>query len=79
MPTPENNTVHFNVTRDETAKFAAVWRTKGGLVSTLDQTSVAFATDWANVVIRNFMAMLAQMKAEADAKKAEEAKPKIII
>lgn len=75
----EQKSVHFNVTKAETAKFAAIWRTKGGIVGTLDDSAISFATDWGNIVIRNFMQMLADMKAQADAKKAEAEKPRIIV
>lgn len=47
----------FKVQKTEAQSFAKVWRSKGGLVGTLDDFAISFATDFANVVLRNFIGM----------------------
>jgi hypothetical protein len=70
----------YKVEKAEAANFAKIWRSKGGLVGTLDDFSVAFATDFANGVLRNFITMCQeQAKAAAKPKQAPEPEKKLII
>jgi hypothetical protein len=57
----------YKIEKTEAEKFAKVWRSKGGLVGTLDAFSIAFATDFANVVLMNFIAMCQQQVKQAQA------------
>lgn len=66
----------FKVERTETAKFAHVWN-KGGISIILPDTALDFATDFANIVLNNFIAMCQANAANAAANEA--AKPKIIM
>jgi hypothetical protein len=50
----------YKVEKTEAQNFSKVWRSKGGLVGTLDDFAVGFATDFANVVLRNFILMCQQ-------------------
>ena len=67
----------FKIERAEAAKFAQIWRSKGGLVGTLNETSVDFATDFANVVLRNFITMCAERAKQAQ--KPPEPESKLIV
>lgn len=72
----------FKVKKEEADKFAEVWN-YNGVTMILDNTAKQFATDFANVVLNNFINMCqANAKAEAAqqaAKAAELNKPKIIL
>lgn len=62
----------FTVTADQTAAFAKAWDS-GGIKVILDATSIRFATDWANIVLKSFVADMAeQVKKIAEAKLAAQ-------
>lgn len=68
----------YKIERTETAKFSHVWN-KNGVQIILTPEAIDFATDWANVVLNNFIAMC-QMQAQQAAEQAKESnKPKIIV
>lgn len=62
----------FQVQRVEAEKFSKVWN-KGGITILLSPESIDFATDFANVVLRNFILIC-----QEDAKK-QIPQPKQII
>jgi hypothetical protein len=74
--------LNFTVTEAQTRSFANAWDS-GGIKVILDTTSVKFATDWANIVLKSFVAdMAAQVAKVAEAKlaaqkTAEGAGPKV--
>jgi 4-hydroxyphenylpyruvate dioxygenase-like putative hemolysin len=69
MPIPK---LTFTVTEAQTKAFAQVWDS-GGIKIIMDATSIKFATDWANVVLKSFVAdMAAQVKKVAEAKIAAQ-------
>lgn len=72
----------FKVERIEAEKFSQIWN-KGGVHVILPPEAIDFASDFANVVLRNFIGMCqAQAQAEVAkqaAKAAEMSKPKIIL
>jgi 4-hydroxyphenylpyruvate dioxygenase-like putative hemolysin len=62
----------FTVTAAQTAAFAKAWDS-GGIKIILDQTSIQFATDWANIALKSFVAdMAAQVAKVAEAKLAAQ-------
>jgi 4-hydroxyphenylpyruvate dioxygenase-like putative hemolysin len=62
--------LNFTVSEAQTKAFAAAWDS-GGVKIILDNTSVRFATDWANIVLKSFVAdMAAQVQKVAEAKMA---------
>jgi 4-hydroxyphenylpyruvate dioxygenase-like putative hemolysin len=64
--------LNFTVTKEQTAAFAKAWDS-GGIKILLDATSIQFATDWANIVLKSFVAdMAAQVKKVAEAKLAAQ-------
>ena len=65
----------MQINRNETLKFSRVWSHKGVAIPMKD-VHIDFATDWANVVIKNFIAMV-QHNAEQERKK-EEAKKLVL-
>lgn len=66
--------LNFTVTEAQTKAFSNAWDS-GGIKVILDATSVRFATDWANIVLKSFVAdMAAQVKKVAEAKLAAEQK-----
>ncbi len=66
----------FKVEKAEALKFAQVWN-KGGVHIILNDEAISFATDFSNVVLRNFIAMCQAQAAEEAAKRAN-LKPLII-
>ena len=72
----------FKVERQEAEKFSNIWN-KNGIHIVLAPEAVDFATDFANVVLNNFINLCrAQAHAEAQkqaAKLAECQKPRIIL
>jgi hypothetical protein len=69
MPIPKLN---FTVTEAQTKAFSLAWDS-GGIKVILDNTSVRFATDWANIVLKSFVAdMAAQVAKVAEAKLAAQ-------
>jgi hypothetical protein len=69
----------FKVERVEAQKFSNVWHNKTGLVVPLSVEAIDFATDFANVVLNNFVAHVQAEAAKQAAKVAEMNKPKIIL
>jgi hypothetical protein len=63
----------FKVERKEAENFARVWN-KNGITILLTPEAIDFATDFSNVVLNNFIQMC-----QAEAAKAVEQKPKIIM
>jgi hypothetical protein len=59
------------VAKTETEKFSKEW-TYNGIAVSLDNTSIQFATDWANLLLRNIFTQMAQ-QAQAQMK-AQESK-----
>lgn len=70
--------VAFKVQRVEAEKFSKIWN-KGGISIILTPEAVDFATDFANVVLNNFIMMCQAQATQAAAKAAEAQKPKIIL
>ena len=69
MPIPK---LQFTVTEAQTKAFAGAWDS-GGIKIILDNTSIKFATDWANIVLKSFVAdMAAQVAKVAEAKLAAQ-------
>lgn len=69
MPIPKLN---FTVTTEQTAAFAKAWDS-GGIKVLMDSTSIKFATDWANIVLKSFVAdMASQVAKVAEAKLAAQ-------
>jgi len=63
------------VTLEQTAAFAKAWD-KSGLKILLDKTSIEFAHDWANIVLKSYVDdMVAKAKAAAAAKAKADAPP----
>lgn len=72
----------FKVQRKEVENFSKVWRSKGGIVGTLNEHAIDFATDFANIVLRNFIDMCKQNVQAAQAvtqKPAPEPEKKLIV
>lgn len=68
----------YKVNRVEAEKFSKIWN-KGGITILLTQEAVDFATDFANVVLNNFIQMCQEEALQA-AKAAElQQKPKLIV
>ena len=65
----------MQISRNETLKFAQAWTHKGVAIPMKD-VHIDFACDWANIVLKNFIAM-AQHKA-AEARKQAEAKKLVL-
>jgi hypothetical protein len=64
--------LNFQVTKADTQGFAKVWDWNGIKV-VLDPTTIQFATDYANQVLKSFVAdMAAQVKKVAEAKLAAQ-------
>lgn len=64
--------LNFTVTKEQTAGFAKAWDS-GGIKIILDNTSIQFATDWANIVLKSFVHdMQEQVKKVAEAKLAAQ-------
>jgi tagatose-1,6-bisphosphate aldolase non-catalytic subunit AgaZ/GatZ len=64
--------LNFTVTKEQTAAFAKAWDS-GGIKIILDNTSIQFACDWANLVLKSFVAdMAAQVAKVAEAKLAAQ-------
>lgn len=59
-------TNQFKVNKSEAEAFAAIWNYKG-IAAILPEMTIQFATDFANVVLRNFIE-ICQKQAELDAK-----------
>lgn len=57
-----------SITKEQTAAFAKVWDS-GGIKIILDNTSIQFATDWANIVLKSFVADIAMQAAKVKAVK----------
>ena len=70
---PAPNLATFQDTREETRKASKHWKTPSGVLLILDDTHIAFATDWANLVLKNFVQMCAE-QAAAQIKAARAAK-----
>jgi hypothetical protein len=67
--------LNFTVSEAQTKAFAAAWDS-GGIKMILDNTTVRFATDWANIVLKSFVAdMAAQVQKVAEAKMAAQKAP----
>ena len=62
----------------EATNFAKQWTFKG-LAIPLDEASVQFATDFANVCLKSFVEFCAQQAQAAFQKAQEAAKPKVAI
>ena len=64
--------LNFTVSEAQTKAFANAWDS-GGIKVIMDNTSIRFATDWANIVLKSFVAdMAAQVKKVAEAKIAAQ-------
>src|ERR1035437_6740273 len=64
--------LNFTVTEAQTKAFSLAWDS-GGIKVIMDSTSVRFATDWANIVLKSFVAdMAAQVAKVAEAKLAAQ-------
>lgn len=61
----------FSVPVSDAQAFAKVWTYKG-LATPLSEVHVQFASDYANIVLKNFVQQM-QAQAQAAKKKAEEA------
>ena len=71
--------LNFTVTEAQTKAFSLAWDS-GGIKVIMDNTSVRFATDWANIVLKSFVQDMAdQVKRVAEekiaAQKAAQAAP----
>jgi len=64
----------FKVNKAEAESFAKVWN-QGGVTMLLNDTAINFATDFSNVVLRNFIDMCQQ---EVVAKKTQQTKQLIV-
>lgn len=62
---------NFKVNKIEAEAFAKVWN-RGGITILLDDNSVQFATDFANVVLRNFIEMCQKQIQQAQEKTQEK-------
>jgi hypothetical protein len=64
--------LNFTVTEAQTKGFASAWDS-GGIKVILDNTTIRFATDWANIVLKSFVADMASQVAKiAEAKLAAQ-------
>ena len=64
--------LNFTVSEAQTKSFAAAWDS-GGIKVIMDNTSIKFACDWANIVLKSFVAdMAAQVAKVAEAKLAAQ-------
>ena len=64
--------LNFTVTETQTKGFAGAWDS-GGIKVILDNTTIRFATDWANIVLKSFVAdMASQVAKVAEAKLAAQ-------
>ena len=74
-----SNQAHFKVNQSEAEAFAKVWNFNGVAV-TVDPVLLKFATDFANVVLKNFISICQQQaqKTAEDQVKASNKKPLII-
>lgn len=64
--------LNFTVSEAQTKAFSAAWDS-GGIKVIMDSTSIRFATDWANIVLKSFVAdMAAQVAKVAEAKLAAQ-------
>jgi hypothetical protein len=68
----------FKVELVEAQKFQKIW-TQRGLAVLLPPEASQFATDFANVVLNNFIGMCQAQATQAAVKAAEAQKPRIII
>lgn len=66
----------LQVTYKDTEGFSKVWNHKG-IVIPMQEPHIQFATDYANVVLNNYIQMCIQYAAAAKKKAEEEAAPKI--
>ena len=67
--------LNFTVTEAQTRGFASAWDS-GGIKVILDNTTIRFATDYANIVLKSFVAdMAAQVKKVAEAIAAQKTAP----
>lgn len=67
------------VPKTEAANFAKVWKNPAGLTMILDDTTLQFATDFANIVLRSFIVQqmqIAAMKHAAAAAQQQGTGPK---
>lgn len=62
----------------DTVKFADIW-TYRGLQIPLDEVHVQFATDYANVVLNNFIRRMQSQAATAKKQAEEDAKPLVTL
>ena len=63
------------VTEAQTKSFANAWDS-GGIKVIMDATSIRFATDWANIALKSFVAEIAKdMAKKIEAKKAATPAP----
>lgn len=65
----------MQVSRNETLNFSHSWTYQGVSIPMTD-VHIAFAADWANIVLRNFIAEARRNAAEA--RKREEAKKLVL-
>ena len=64
--------LNFTVTEAQTKGYAGAWDS-GGIKVILDNTTIRFATDWANIVLKSFVAdMASQVAKVAEAKLAAQ-------
>jgi hypothetical protein len=64
--------LNFTVNETQTKAFSMAWDS-GGIKVIMDATSIRFATDWANIVLKSFVAdMAAQVAKVAEAKLAAQ-------
>jgi hypothetical protein len=71
----------FAVNKKEAEGFSKVWKTKGGLVVPIPDHALDFATDFANVVLANFIDVCkkrAALERAAHEAKIKENKDKLI-
>jgi hypothetical protein len=52
------------ISKSETAKYAGIW-TYNGVAVTLDDASLVFATDFCNIILKQFTMMMAQASMQA--------------
>jgi hypothetical protein len=65
--------LNFTVTKEQTAAFGKCWDS-GGIKVIFDNTTLEFATAWANIVLKSFVYdMQEQVKKVAEAKLATKA------
>ena len=61
----------YKINRQEAEQFSKVW-TRNGIVIPLNSASMDFATDFANVVLSNFIRMCEQKALEAKRQAAKK-------